>query len=742
MTLYAHSRQNRPCSEWQTLDAHSKAVAKLSEAFAVHLRSAVWGRAVGLLHDVGKARLPFQEMLKGLRTKDGITNHARYGAKLAFDAGSMPLAFVVAGHHAGLPDLDALQSLVRDTEVLSSPVKHIFPSETSLPFTIAGEDDFLKLEFFVRLLFSCLVDADRLDAAFWERMGERTTELSVPKVPLGPSLLLSRLLAEREIQRRKHPVGVLTDVRNYIFDACIVAGEQPQGFFSLTVPTGGGKTLSGMAFALAHAKAHKLRRVIVVIPYLSIIEQNAAEYRRVLDPMIRGKRSGIVLECHSAAKPDIINSNENLLPLELVSENWDAPIIVTTSVQFLESLFAASPSRARKLHNIADSVVIFDEVQTLPTHLLTPILSVFRELATRYGVSFVFSSATQPAFRKSHSLPEGFDPDELHEIIPDLTAVYRTLRRVDYVFESDSVTWDELAGKLGEEKQCLCIVNLTRHAYKLWKCLKAITSPEEIPIHLSSAMCPAHRLAVIRHIRRLLHTGKPCRVISTQLVEAGVDVDFPVVWRAMGPLDSIVQAAGRCNREGAPIRGRVHVFTPTENRIPCGIYHTATDQAANTLAMLRSGNGEDGVGEVLANDPCLFSDYFTALYQLAETDGAGIQQCRRDLCFRSVAEKARVIENDGRGIVIPIGRGKHVVNAVRTREVAPGEQRFTRQDFRALQRYMVNIHERDFDFLRKHSLVSKLLPNLDVFVLDLAQYDRNLGVLKPDQEPAEEVFLV
>lgn len=738
MPAYAHSLPNRPTAEWQTLDAHSEAVAELAKKFALHLHAGEWGRAVGLLHDVGKARLPFQEMLKGLHAKDNATHHAQYGAKLAFDAGSLPLAFAVAGHHAGLPDSDSLQNLVSETEVISLQPKDFFPQDSSLPFTMACEDDILKLEFFTRLLFSCLIDADRLDSAFWGRMGNRTIELATTQLALDPQALLSRLLAEREVQRKKHPAGVLTDVRNRIFDACIAAGEMPQGFFSLTVPTGGGKTLSGMAFALAHAKVHRLRRIIVVIPYLSIIEQNAAEYRRVLDP----EKRGIVLECHSTAKPDITATGEVLLPLDLVTENWDAPIIVTTSVQFLESLFAASPSRARKLHNIADSVVIFDEVQTLPTHLLTPVLSVFRELATRYGVSFVFSSATQPAFRESPSLPEGFTPDELREIVPDPAAVYRALRRVDYTFEPAAVDWDELAEKLLAERQCLCIVNLRRHAYELWKCLEKITSPKERPIHLSSAMCPAHRLAVIRHIRRLLHAGKPCRVVATQLIEAGVDVDFPVVWRAMGPLDSIVQAAGRCNREGRPIRGRVHVFVPVENKTPGGIYHTATGQAVNTLAMLRSGNGEEGIGEALANDPCLFADYFTALYQLAETDGADIQKNRREFQFRTVEEKAKVIDDGGRGIVIPIGRGRRIVEAVHTREVAAGEQRFTRQDLRDLQRYMVNVRERDFDFFRSHKLVSELLPNLDVFVLDPAQYNRNLGVLKSNQEPTMETFFL
>ena len=739
MTSYAHSLPNRPTSEWQTLDAHSNAVAALATEFAAHLRARDWGRAVGLLHDVGKARLPFQEMLKGLRAKDDETHHAKYGAKLAFDASSLPIAFATAGHHAGLQDLDDLQRLAGETEAISAPRGLVFPPESSLPFPVESDEDILSLECFTRLLFSCLVDADRLDSAVWDQMGDRTVELANPKVPLDTPVLLSRLLAERERQRLRHPAGILSDIRNRIFDACVEAGEMPQGFFSLTVPTGGGKTLSGMAFALAHAKAHKLRRIIVVIPYLSIIEQNAAEYRRVLDP---GKR-GIVLECHSAAKPDAAAPNDELLPFDLVTENWDAPVIVTTSVQFLESLFAASPSRTRKLHNIADSVILFDEVQTLPTSLLTPVLSVFRELAARYGVSFVFSSATQPAFRESPSLPEGLAPNELREIVPNPAAAYRALRRVDYIFEPGSIGWEELAERLCSETQCLCIVNLTRHAYELWKRLDSkFDSRENRPIHLSSAMCPAHRLTVIRRIRRLLRAGRPCRVISTQLVEAGVDLDFPVVWRAMGPLDSIVQAAGRCNREGGAVRGLIHIFTPEENKLPDGIYRMATAQTANTLEAMRREGEQVSPGERLSVDPHLFADYFAALYQLASTDGADIQGDRAQLRFRSVAQKVKVIDDGGRGVVIPIGAGKRLVKAIRDRRVPADERRFTRQDLRALQRYMVNLQKCDFDFLRGRRLVSELLPNLDIFVLDLAQYDKNLGVLKPDQSPAMENFFL
>ena len=586
----------------------------------------------------------------------------------------------------------------------------------------------------MRMVFSCLIDADRLDSAFWEKMGEDTVKLSKPALPLDADALLANVIAERAHKRDANPSSPMTDVRNRIFDACVSSAESSKGFFSLTVPTGGGKTLAGMAFALAHAKRHGLRRIIVVIPYLSIIEQNAAEYRRVLDP----DNKGIVLECHSSAKPRDNDMDEEVSSLELVSENWDAPVIVTTSVQLLESLFAASPSRARKLHNIADSVVLFDEVQTLPTHLLAPVLSVFRELVANYGVSFVFSSATQPAFRKSSSLADGFTSEEIREIAPKPDVVYKTLRRVNYSFEPDLMDWDELADRLTTQPQCLCVVNLTRHAREIWDKLNdKITDSNLKPIHLSSAMCPAHRLAVIRHIRRTLKAGRPCRVISTQLIEAGVDVDFPVVWRAMGPLDSIVQVAGRCNREGKLTKfGTVHIFTPKDNKLPGGIYNTATGQAAVTLAKLGPQAGEE-----LACNPAIFMDYFSALFQLSNADQFDIQNDRENFRFRDVAEKTVVIKDSGTPVVIPIGYARHYVARLRSRVPKPGEPRFTRDDLRRLQRYMVNVRQCDFVFFKQHSLLSELLPNLEIFVLDTAQYNRHLGLIKSNDAPPLEEFL-
>ncbi|HZT23512.1 MAG TPA: CRISPR-associated endonuclease Cas3'', partial [Verrucomicrobiae bacterium] len=669
MTFYAHtavltdgSRDPDP-AHWQPLAEHLGNVAALAKQFAAPLDLAAEAELAGLLHDVGKYRPEFQQMLRGERGSSAETQHSIFGAAWAFDrvrqenklAGT---AFAVAGHHAGLHDCGDLQQLV------GSPA--LRPSETACDLLrlLAGElgplpavaspppwvTDALSTDLYTRLLFSCLVDADRLDTACWPATPP-------PDKPLEADRLLEAVQAERQRKSEANPDSPLAALRNRIFDACLERAALPQGFFSLTVPTGGGKTLSSMAFALAHARAHGLRRVIVVIPYLSIIEQNAAEYRRILG-------HDVVLENHSGVCPRPDQSEEEKSRLELVAENWDAPVIVTTSVQFLESLFAAAPARCRKLHRIPRSVVIFDEVQTLPTHLLAPCFSAFRELQKNYGVSFVFCSATQPAFRRGGSLPRDFfEAHELREITPDPPALFRELWRVDYHLPAadETLGWPALAERLAAQPQVLCVVNLTRHAKELWEALRRQRPDGPPPIHLSAAMCPRHRLALIRLIRRRLRKGLPCRVISTQLVEAGVDVDFPVVWRALGPLDSIVQVAGRCNREGKlkdvsgqPIRGQVHVFRPADHKLPQGVYQAAADQAAIILASL--GQGPQATKR-LATDPQLFADYFQNLYQVVNTDYARrgettIQEDREQLRFRQVASKAKVIPDEGRPVII------------------------------------------------------------------------------------------
>ncbi len=798
---FAHSLENKPFATWQSLASHLLSVAVLTRAFvrgfglndpAVNTEAFL----TGLLHDLGKYRPAFQSYLRGERAGDAETRHAIYGGAYACASDQLGAAFTIAGHHAGLHDLADLQDGAgeavekEDLAALAALLKDEYPAARAfliakaaskqvaaslakeLPATLPpfpGEPEHLKkladkpedtsalaTELYTRMLFSCLVDADRLDSAYWSRLGISTISLANSEIPLGADHLLSLVTAERELKRAAAQTGAhnpaLSDAQNRIFDACLATGAQLPGFFSLTVPTGGGKTLSAMAFALAHAKANYLRRVIVVIPYLSIIEQNAAEYRRILDP----KNKGIVLENHSSVKLRDNSNEEANSRLELITENWDAPIIITTSVQFIESLFTASPSRARKLHNIARSVVIFDEVQTLPTHLLRPMLNVFRELAASYGVSFVFSSATQPAFRRSSSLPDGFHEHEITEIAPAPAELYKTLRRTTYKLETrtEPLGWEALAGHLAATPQCLCVVNLTRHARELWETLDNTLReeyrargggefPDSLrPVHLSSAMCPAHRLALIRWVRLRLDSGLPCRVVSTQLIEAGVDVDFPAVWRAMGPLDSIVQVAGRCNRKGRfpPEESLVRVFTPADaKKLPPGIYSTATQQTAVTLARL----GKDAA-EKLATSPDIFHDYFTELYAITSTDydkrgEASIQEERANLHFRKVAAKAKVIEDNGQPVVIPIGKARHLIDKIRARKAGRGEPRFTRDDLRRLQRYMVNVRTNNFDRLLNDTQIESLLPYLDLYVLKEGAYHANLGLLV-EARPLEDYF--
>ncbi len=735
MKYYAHTAAGEngeplPESFWQPLAAHLSNVARLAGQFAAPLNLTDEAKLAGLLHDLGKYREEFQAYLRGERGSSVETQHAIFGAAWAMER-SLASTQPVAGHHAGLHDCGDLPGMLtkpalRITQTVPELIIRLeielgsLPPPPPLPSWVKNE---LAAECYTRLLFSCLVDADRLDTAC-------QPETPLPDRVLQTGQLLEQVHAERRSKAKANPGSPLAVLRNRIFDTAIERAALPPGFFSLTVPTGGGKTLASMAFALAHAKAHGLRRVIVVIPYLSIIEQNAAEYSRILG-------EEVVLENHSGVRPKDDLDEEEESRLELVSENWDAPVIVTTSVQFLESLFASSPSKCRKLHRIPRSVVIFDEVQTLPAHLLKPTFNVFRELAANYGTSFVFSSATQPAFRKCPALPDGFDPHELREIAPEPDDLFRKLRRVNYHLPKtgETLDWPVLAEKMAATSQSLCVVNLTRHAKELWEQLKRIL-PKESPIHLSSAMCPQHRLSLIQIIRERLAAGQPCRVVSTQLIEAGVDVDFPVVWRALGPLDSIVQVAGRCNREGRLKAGEVNVFRPVDHKLPPGVYRAAADQAAITLATL---GDEESASNRLAADPQVFRDYFQSLYQVVNTDYAkrgetSIQQDREQLRFRAVSRKAKVIDDSGQPVIISCdthGRkfAAPLIEEIRTRQLAPGESRFNRDDLRRLQRFMVNVHSHKFQQLEAMKHIRSLLPNLELYVLDDGFYHPDLGLV-------------
>lgn len=734
----------------QALTDHLAGVADRAAVFASLFSGAKEARLAGLLHDLGKCRQEFQDYLCGERKGGADTHHAPYGAALAFERNWFAISFAIAGHHAGLHNLDKLQALVEDptydaSSRLGPLVQWLTNTFGILPDTARSlsfvENNPLALEYYTRMLYSCLVDADWLDAERHEAGNDR----EVIRLAEVIDDLIERVNRERQ---EKSQEGEVNRLRHVVFDQCLEAAQGEKGFFSLTVPTGGGKTLSSMAFALAHAKARKLDRVIVVIPYLSIIEQNANEYRRILDPDDRG----VVVEHHSAVPERVDEDDEAAAPLSQAADNWDAPIVVTTSVQFVESLFAAAPSRCRKLHNIANALVILDEVQTLPSHLLNPLLHVMKELRRNYGVSFLFMTATQPAFRRGHSLTEGFAPEKVREITLDTAELFTALQRVEY-HPPEELTWETLAIRLAACQRALCVVNVRKHACRLWEEVRNALPAEEKDsvFHLSSSMCAEHRLWVLGDsrkpregsVRHRLRNNLPCRLVATQVVEAGVDIDFPVVYRALGPLDAIAQAAGRCNREGRlrgadgrPVHGQVYLFTPEEKGLPLGVYTTATSISAGML---------DSCLDALGREPEIFARYFSQLYGLTNTDHArrgesSVQEDRECFRFRDAARKARVIPDDGQPVIVPFRQGAERINDLRTRKRSPGEPRFDRHDLRRLQRFMVNVRNREFTMLLHVGMVKPLLPNLGLYVLQEGCYHEHLGLII-DNRPLEDFIL-
>ncbi len=746
----AHLQNN--LGDFHNLDDHLRCVGELAEKFIseANLELAEQARWAGLLHDLGKYRDEFQDYMKseGKIESSKENHHAVYGAALAFEKATqtrnqawIPLAFAILAHHGKLHNKSELKTRFVEYETdkhLPSLVEKFEKELGNIPDQLSGNgflNSPLRIEFATRMIFSALIDADRLDTAFHANNWKPTETLKLTKelaIELFEKLEKSR--QEKSDNAKQNGVDEkLLNIRNKIFADCIQKATHKPGFFSLTVPTGGAKTFASMAFALKHAEIHGKRRVIVVIPYLSIIEQNAKEYRKVFG-------DEVVVENHSAVEakenPDDNKDDDN--PLTLITENWDAPIIVTTSVQFIESLFANKNSRCRKLHNIANSVVIFDEIQTLPVKLLEPLFSVWRELVENYGVTFVFSTATQPAFKKNNfNFTKGLTDGELVPITENTDEIYKTLNRVNYEFKNFQTpkTWTEISAEMLVEQQILCVLNTRRHAFELWDEIYGKLAEHEKHglYHLSSSMCAEHRLEFIETIKERLKNGETCRVVSTQLVEAGVDLDFPVLFRAIAPLDSIVQAAGRCNREGKLEKGRVVVFTPADNKIPPGVYKLATDE---TCLLLPNYGEED-----LAVNHEIFANYFGRIYSKVAL-GDEIQKNREQLNFKEVAKDAKVIDNAGIGVIVPYKKGIEIVKKIRAKNFRAEKLIFGRDDLRLLQRFMVNLHQRDFDYLLNHGQLQPLVEgkNLDLMVVNEGSYHEKLGVLT-DNQPTNEFYI-
>lgn len=706
---------------------HLRGVAEWARRFAESFGGAAHAELAGLWHDLGKYAADFQQMLREAQAADAhveteadVASRKRvdhstagaYHAALRDRENALPIVFAIAGHHAGLADrgelierlqrrgqqrLDAACASNPPEEVLDRPVPCLSPRHK--PGSSRDVDTFRRLELFTRMIFSALCDADFLDTeAFFDR---DRADLRDGHRPLG--VLATRL--------RAHIDGLAKDdtevnrVRAEVRRACLAAVEHPPGIFTLNVPTGGGKTLAAMEFALGHAIRHGLRRVVVAIPYTSIIEQNAEVYRSAFG-ISHGDAS--LVEHHSSVDP-----NRETAKNRIASENWDAPIVVTTNVQLLESLFANRPSACRKLHNLARSVIVLDEAQTLPRGLLAPTTDVLETLVHLYGASIVLCTATQPALTQESLRDCGLS--SAVEIVHDPSALAERLRRVevDWGLARSPVVWDHVAGEMVGERDVLAIVHRRDDARELCVAVDARLG-DETTLHLSALMCPAHRSAVLAKIRACKKAGAPVRVVSTQLVEAGVDLDFPVVYRALAGIDSLAQAAGRCNREGRLAgRGVLRVFlAPTDP--PDGVL---LQGLAITQTMMR-------VGDVDLFEPGTHREYFKRLYGVGDHDGKGIQEQRAKLNFKTVAHAYRVIEEDWAApLVIPFD--DRALRAIRALELlGPSRERL-----RELQRVTVNVARSDREYWVRSGDV-RVIGDETAFVLaGMAAYDPRFGLI-------------
>ncbi len=534
-------------------------------------------------------------------------------------------------------------------------------------------------EFLTRLLFSCLVDADWSDTANHERLA-KNLHVEPQPVQFQPDHWLTNLLDSVNALKG----GPLTEIRNQILEAALTAAQQEPGFFELMVPTGGGKTLSSMAFALAHAKAHGLRRIIYIVPYLTILEQNADAIRKSISLSLNDRA---LFEHHSFADIGFNASTRTGLE-ELkagdssrLAENWDAPIILTTNVMFLESLFSNQPRRCRKIHNIARSVVIMDECQNLPARLLAPTCAMLRQLVEIAGCSIVFSTATQPAL--GHKLLAKNAITNIRPITPLSLNLFNRLQRVTYSWPAKDafLDWPFVANTMNAQHAALCVVNTTRAARELFEEIKRL-NPAGC-FHLSTHMCPAHRKAVLRLVRHQLQRGERCQLVSTQLIEAGVDVDFPLVLREMGPLESIIQAAGRCNREGKIPSGggRMIVFqSQAAADYPNRYYPPDPWYKAGRAILYTYPNWPD------PNNPATIQDYFHRYYAMGNLDEKKLQQARMNWDFRNVDERYSLIDNAGLPLVVKTWHRQAAKIERLIQDFQP-----TRAGFRSLMPYQVNL---------------------------------------------------
>ena len=755
--FYAHTAEGEngealpeSSGKWQPLATHLRNVANLAKKFAAPLGLPAEAELAGLLHDLGKYSTRFQQRLRDPRIH-GI-NHWAAGAVRARTMNAWAVAFAADGHHTGIPALNdntasislrqtvaKFTSLETRSELTGQCPEDLEELLTRFendnlqlpPFSPSPIEDRFAEALRTRMLFSCLVDADFLDTEQhfnFTQSGLRTVPDLQPERALG---ILKKHLAS------KSSAGPVNALRKQLFDDCLEAAAKTPGLFTLTAPTGSGKTLSSLAFALQHIIHHKAKlaeddprrfqRIIVVIPFTSIIEQTARVFRDELFEHAFGP--DYVLEHHSAVAPRERKEdsgrdaeNERLRRARLAAENWSSPLVVTTNVQFFESLFGNRPSDCRKLHNIGRSVVLFDEVQTLPPRLVPSLLSAVRLLTRDYGVTAVFMTATQPAFAAAGpALPYDWQPVEISS---NPAAMAETLKRtrIELPAANATLAWPELAQRLTTETQSLCVVNTTKDARELFRLVKEIKP--DAAFHLSARMCPAHRQEKLAEIRRRLDpkANEPCRLVSTQLIEAGVDVDFPIAFRALGPLDSIIQTAGRCNREGRHPEPRpVVIFRPVEIKLPPGAYALATAKTEEFLA--RHPN-------TALHQPETYRKYFAELYKLIGPEKAEADKVFKlstDFDFPGAAEACQLVGNETRAVLVKWkakdgkNRGEELTEKLRR------EKHLTAVECREAQRLSVNLYQSEFFDAQAKDYIYQPAKDWDFWVWN-SDYDENLGL--------------
>jgi CRISPR-associated endonuclease/helicase Cas3 len=755
--MFAHTISGRPDSDWETLRSHSEAVAQRAASFASRFGCAELGLAAGLLHDIGKASAAAQHYLAnppgdGRKGPDHSTAGAREAAcRYPGFLGRM-LAYGIAGHHSGLADFAALNRRLTDKtiepyerwvdEIRDVPaIDALVPTQRRKPNARRGFAE----SFLTRMLFSSLVDGDYLE-----------TERFYRGVPRRPFRTLGELHGRLDAFMASHRKSdsALNRIRGAVLDHAVAKSALDPGLFTLTVPTGGGKTLTSLAFALEHAKRHGLERVIYVIPYTSIIEQTAAVFRRALasDEDVLEHHASFDWEAMRRPEPSDVEGLKGPDRLRQASENWDAPIVVTTAVQFFESLFANRPSRCRKLHNIANAVVILDEAQTVPLRLLRPCMAALDELAANYRTSIVLCTATQPALRQMDGFTDvrgsgaparrkiGFGIGNERELAPDPLALAAALKRVEVSYRPGRTTNAEIVERFAGQPQMLCIVNTRRDARALFELVRDHPQAAEGVFHLTTLMCPIHRRKVLAEVRERLAAGLPVRVVSTSLLEAGVDVDFPEVWRAMAGLDSIAQAAGRCNREGRLSCGQVVVFEPDQVRHPRDL----EPAIEATKAVFRAGLDPLSLEGIAA--------YFKELYWLrgAESmDAATLEgrvwpildaiaegvNSRHEFTFdfESIARAFRMIEDEQATVIVPFD-----VDAERLLKRIGGAPLPLAEELRRLQQFAVSIPQPNRTRWLESGVLRPVHRRLGDDLLcfeDLAHYrsDTGIDLLEPER---------